>query len=393
MKHSVITSKRAGQYVEQEGKEGNYRAFIPASLPPEPPVRLGAELQSLLSTADRALGRLDGSIQTLPEPDLVVLMYMRKEAVLSSRIEGTQSSLQDVLAAEVKALSRDRPRDTGEVINYLGAMRYGLEHMPDRPVSVQLMCAIHGRLMRGVRGSHLKPGKVRNRQNWIGPDGCSPREATFVPPPPHAVPDALRALEDFLNDPGELPKLIWIGLAHAQFETIHPFLDGNGRIGRLLITFLLCKQDMLQQPVLYLSHFFRKHQQEYYACLQSVRDRGAWEKWLGFFLRGVAEVSAEATATARAILILREEHRGLITEHFGRGAGNGHRVLEQLYRNPVVSVKVVQDWIGTTYSTANDLVGRMVACGILQEFTKRSRNRAFWYNDYIRLFHDDEQES
>ncbi len=382
---TIATSARAGRYSKQIN---GYRAFIPEPLPPEPPVRMDGELQALLSAADRSVGRLDGSIQTLPNPDLFVLMYVRKEAVLSSQIEGTQSSLQDVLAAEAKVLAHDRPRDVNEVIRYIEAMRYGLERLPELPVSVRLIREIHAKLMREVRGSHLTPGELRTSQNWIGAPGSTLREAAFVPPPPHEVPNALGNLETFLHDPGELPVLISIGMAHAQFETIHPFLDGNGRVGRLLITFLLCERKALVKPVLYLSHFFKQHRQAYYEHLQAVRDNGAWEEWLAFFLRGVLEVSAQATDTARRILALREKHRSMVTEKLGYAAGNGHHVLEHLYERPTVSVSDVQGLIGTTYPAANTLVARMADCGILRELTGRSRNRVFGYRDYIDLFHD-----
>lgn len=377
---------RAGRYAKQPN---GYRAFIPSPLPPEPKIRLEGDLQTLLSQADRALGRLDGSIQTLPHPDLFVAMYVRKEAVLSSQIEGTQSSLQDVLAAEARVLSSRRPSDVGEVFNYVGAMNYGLERLQDLPVSIRLIREIHAKLLTGVRGQHLTPGELRNSQNWIGPSGCTLAEATFVPPPPHEVPSALTNLERFLHAEIRLPLLIKIGLAHAQFETIHPFLDGNGRIGRLLITFLLCEKQVLLKPVLYLSYYFKRYRQQYYEHLQAVRDEGTWERWLAFFLKGVFEVSQQATNTARQILSLREEHRQIITNQLGRAAGNGHRVLELLYQNPIVSISEVQHLIGTTYPAANNLVTRLVEHGILQELTGQRRNRRFIYMDYIRLFHDE----
>lgn len=374
---------RSGRYITEPA---GYRAFIPTPLPPDPPVRLTGELQSALSEADRSLGRLDGSIQTLPNPDLFVLMYVRKEAVLSSRIEGTQSSLQDVLEAEARVLSATRPRDVDEVVNYVNAMNYGLERLRDLPVSVRLIREIHQRLLRGVRGSHLTPGELRTSQNWIGPAGCTISEAVFVPPPPHAVPEALGELERFLHTQDDLPTLLKIGLAHAQFETIHPFLDGNGRIGRLLIAFLLTEREVLQRPVLYISHYFARHRQDYYDHLQAVRDRGDWEGWIHFFLKGVAEVSAEAAITVRRILLLREEHRRSVTENLGRAAGNGLRVLEDLYERPVVSVNSVRRLIGTTYTAANLLVSRLVEIGILSETTGRTRNRVFTYRSYIDLF-------
>ncbi len=277
--HSTVSS-RAGRYVTQAN---GYRAFIPAPLPPSPPIRVTGELQVLLSQADRALGRLDGSIQTLPNPDLFVFMYIRKEAVLSSQIEGTQSSLQDLLAAEAKIFSLNQPKDVDEVLNYVNAMNRGLERLDELPVSTRLIREIHEALLQGVRGSRLSPGKLRTSQNWIGPAGCTLTDATFIPPPHYEIPQKLAELETFLHTDTMLPLLIKIGLVHAQFETIHPFLDGNSRVGRLLITLLLCERKILQKPVLYLSWFFKRHHQQYYEKLQSVRDAGEWEQWLVFF--------------------------------------------------------------------------------------------------------------
>lgn len=378
---------RAGRLIRQGS---GYSAFIPSPLPPKPPIALTGALQALLSKADRELGRLDGSIQTLPNPDLFVLMYVRKEAVLSSQIEGTQSSLQDLLAAEAKVFAKEGPRDVAEVVNYVKAMNYGLGRLAKLPVSVRLFREIHEKLLTGVRGSTLAPGELRRSQNWIGPAGCTLAEAAFVPPPPEDVPEALGALEKFLHQDDDIPLLVKIGLAHVQFETIHPFLDGNGRVGRLLITFLLCERGALQKPVLYLSYYFKRHRQAYYDHLQAVRDTGDWERWLAFFLRGVAEVSAQATETARRILELRESHRTLITEHLGRAAGNGHRVLEHLYKRPIISVKEVRTITGTSNPAANQLVQKLAEHGILNEITGQKRNRRFRYEAYIRLFEEPE---
>lgn len=378
--------QRSGRY---EPQPSGYRAFIPAPLPPNPPVQMTDDLQALLSMADRALGRLDGSIQTLPDPDLFVFMYVRREAVLSSQIEGTQSSLQDVLNAEANIFVPNRPRDVHEVINYVNAMNYGLERLHTLPLSIRLIREIHERLMQGVRGGMLQPGELRRSQNWIGPAGCTLNEATYVPPPPHAVQSALGELENFLHAPDHLAPLLRIGMAHAQFEAIHPFLDGNGRTGRLLITFFLCQQEILPKPVLCLSVFLKKHRMEYYERLQAIRDTGDWEGWLAFFLRGVAEVSNEAVETARRILTLRERHRDIITERFGRSAGNGLRVLERLYRFPILSVNDVQEMIGTSYTAANQLVARLVDAGILEEITGYQRNRRFRYAPYIHIFSDE----
>jgi Fic family protein len=376
---------RAGRYIKQPT---GYRAFIPSPLPPVPPVQVAGRLQTLLSQADRALGRLDGSIQTLPHPDLFVYMYVRKEAVLSSQIEGTQSSLHDVLAAEAKLLDPNRPSDVNEVVNYVSAMNYGLKRLAKLPVSVRLIREIHKRLLDGVRGADLTPGELRTSQNWIGPRGCALAEAAFIPPPPAELATSLHDLERFLHSRSDLPLLIKIGISHAQFETIHPFLDGNGRVGRLLITFLLCEQKVLLKPVLYLSHYFKRYRQQYYDLLQTVRDRGDWEAWLAFFLEGVFEVSQQSTETARDILKLREKHRDLTTEKLGRAAANGHRVLNHLYQNPIVSVDEVQKLLGVTFPSANDLVAKLVEHGIMREITGQKRNRRFEYHDYIRLFRE-----
>jgi Fic family protein len=381
---ALQTSERSGSYQRQPT---GYRAFLPAPLPPDPPIRLDGSLHVLLSKADRALGRLDGSVQTLPNPDLFVFMYVRKEAVLSSQIEGTQSSLQDLLAAEADLFeSHALPRDVDEVVNYVAAMNHGLSRLTELPVSVRLIREIHEVLLRGVRGGRLTPGELRRSQNWIGPAGCTLSDATFVPPPPGVVAGALSDLERFLHRTDDIPQLIKIGAAQSQFETIHPFLDGNGRVGRLLITFLLCERAILHKPVLYLSHFFKQHRQEYYDNLQAVRDEGDWERWLAFFLRGVTEVSTEATETARRILALREEHRDAITRHLGRSAGNGHKVLQALYDRPIVSVADVKRLIGSTFASANSLVARLTDVGILEEITGHARNRRFRYSPYVRLF-------
>jgi Fic family protein len=382
---AAVGPTRAGTWRRQPT---GYRAFIPAPLPPVPPVDLSGPLQGLLSEANLALGRLDGSILTLPNPDLFVFMYVRKEAVLSSQIEGTQSSLQDLLAAEARLYAPDAPRDVDEVVNYVAAMNHGLSRLDELPVSVRLIREIHTTLLDGVRGSHLTPGELRRTQNWIGPGGCTLNEATFVPPPPGMVPEALGELEKFLHEKSGLPLLIGIGLAHAQFETIHPFLDGNGRIGRLLITFLLCERGVLHKPVLYLSHYFKRYRATYYDLLQATRERGAWEDWLAFFLRGIIEVSAQATDTARRILLLRETHRNEIAGHLGYAAGNGHRVLEHLYERPIISVNEVKALTGTTYPAANSLVERLVRIGVLAEITGQTRNRRFRYDAYVNLFDD-----
>ena len=376
---------RAGRY---EPQATGYRAFIPAPLPPDPPITIDNEMQTLLSRADRALGRLDGSIQTLPNPDLFILMYMRKEAVLSSQIEGTQASLTDLLEAEAKVLRSEHPGDVEEVANYVAAMNLGLERLQELPLSIRLIREIHERLLRGTRGKMRQPGEIRRTQNWIGPEGCTLSDATFVPPPPQAVIGALGDLEVFLHRNRSLPTLIEVGLAHAQFETIHPFLDGNGRVGRLLITFVLCEREVLIRPVLYLSSYFKEHRQHYYDLLQATRDRGDWEAWLKFFLTGVAQVSNNATEMARRIVDLREAHRALCLAELGRVAGGGLAVLETLFEQPIIDVNSVARLIDVSYPNANILVQKLVGLGLLTEITGQARNRRYLYRPYIQLFVD-----
>jgi len=376
------TQTRSGEFAVQPG---GHRAFIPKPLPPEPALEIDAEMQALLSKADRALGRLDGSIRTLPNPDLFIFMYVRKEAVLSSQIEGTQSSLNDILEVEADIFDSARPRDVDEVLNYVRAMNYGLERLVELPLSNRLIREIHSVLLSGVRGGNAQPGEWRKIQNWIGPQGCTLKEASFVPPPPQQLEAILGQFEKFLHDES-LPALLQIGMAHAQFETIHPFLDGNGRVGRLLIAFMLYQKEILETPVLYISHYFKKYRQQYYEQLQSVRENGCWEAWLKFFLQGIYEVSQEATQTSRKIVDLREAHRKLIAEHFGRVAGNAMQVLETLYQKPFIKVQDIKDLTQVSYPAANQLMRKFVDHGLLTEVTGQARNRQFRYGPYIDLF-------
>lgn len=267
-------------------------------------------------------------------------------------------------------------------------MNYGLQRLADLPISARLIREIHAKLLEGVRGRHLEPGQIRRTQNWIGAQGCTLNEAIFVPPPPREVEDHLSQLERFIHSDAKIPPLIKIGMIHAQFETIHPFLDGNGRVGRLMITFLLCQNEILIRPVLYLSHYFKRHRTRYYELLQSVRDKGEWEAWIKFFLEGVATVSLEATATARAIVELREHHRRTIIDNFGRAAGNALRVLETLYKTPFTSTKSVQKLLKITFPPASNLIQKMVETDMLVEVTGQDRYRIYQYRPYVSLFSD-----
>ena len=371
---------RAGTYISQPQ---GYKAFIPKPLPPDPPLSMDEELIDLLSKADRAIGRLDGITDALPNPDLFIAMYVRKEAVISSQIEGTQSSLIDVLEYEITGGKQKFPSDIGEVVNYIDAMNYGLERIKSLPLSLRLIKEIHSRLLVGVRGQERRPGEFRSSQNWIGPPGCTLKTAEFVPSPPQEMIRAMGELEKFLYDESPRPTLISCGLAHCQFETIHPFLDGNGRIGRLLITFLLCQRGVLSRPLLYLSHYFKQYRREYYNCLMSVRNKGDWEGWIKFFLKGIWEVSKEAVQTSRYIISLESEHTRLIQEQV-RG-GKGGNLLELLFRYPIISIPEVKNRLQIAFGTANRLINEFVRLGILKEITARERNRLFAYTKYLDL--------
>lgn len=377
--------RTSGRYIRQ--LEG-HSAFLPDNLPPMPPLAIDDEMRNLLSQADRALGRLDGSIEALPNAELFVFMYVRKEATLSSQIEGTQASLGDVLEVEAQLFDPRRPDDTEEILNYVAALNFGLERLAALPMSLRLIREIHERLMQGVRGQHARPGDFRVSQNWIGPQGATLTSATFVPPSQHELPTLLGAFEGFLHAKDNIPLLLRLGLIHAHFETLHPFLDGNGRMGRLLITFLLCQQGALVKPVLYLSHYLKRHRSRYYDLLQSVRDTGDWESWLKFFLTGISEVANEAVETARRIVQMREAHRQALIDNLGRGAGNGLKMLESLYQRPYFTVAAVANQLEVSSQAANALTDRLVELQLVTEFTGNKRNRVFRYDPYVKLFTD-----
>lgn len=371
---------RAGRFIQQPT---GYKAFIPAPLPPDPPVVYDGALQTLLSEADRNIGRLDALASMLPNPDLFVAMYVRHEAVLSSQIEGTQSTLEDVLAFEADAVRDDTPKDVEEVVNYVRAMNHGLARLQDLPLSLRLLREIHAELMRGVRGGEKSPGEFRTSQNWIGGRGSTLRDAAFIPPPPHELMNALGQLETFLYGARDsVPLLIRCGLAHAQFETIHPFLDGNGRVGRLLITLMLCEERALSRPLLYLSLYLKAHRAEYYDRLTAIRLQGHWEQWLKFFLRGVSATAQAATRTAHDIVALRDKHRAGVAKN-----AKALTLLDYLFRHPAVSVNSVAKLMGCTFPTASKLVNDFESRGWLREVTGYGRNRLWRYQPYLDLFH------
>lgn len=381
-------SSRAGRFVSQSS---GYRAFLPTPLPPDPPVSVDGDMLRLLSEADIALGRLDGIVKVVPDPDFFVGMYVRREAVLSSQIEGTQSTLEDLLEVELEPERRDRFADVGDIVNYVRAMNYGLKRVQELPLSLRLIREIHDELLRDGRGARATPGEFRTTQNWIGPAGATLATASFVPPPVPEMKDALGELESFLHNQAYLPVLFDVGLSHAQFETIHPFLDGNGRVGRLLITFQLVHAGVLRRPLLYLSSYFKLHRAEYYDRLMAVRTNGDWEGWLRFFFRGVAVTADEATTTAERIFELRERHRAQILDAAGLGQ-SGLKLLALLFDRPLVNVNLVKDRLGIAFPTANRLVARFEEEELLIEMTGQRRSRVFRYEPYLRLFEEPEPE-
>ena len=375
-----MDNDRAGKYIMSTG---GYKAYVPKALPPQPPILLDTELVSLLSSAERGLGRLDGVAQVLPNPDLFVAMYVNKEALLSSQIEGTQASLIDVLGATKE--KREIISDVQEVINYVEAMNYALERIIDFPISLRLLKETHSLLLRSGRGSNKSPGEFRTSQNWIGHPGCSIEEAAFIPPTVDVMNQAMGNLELYLHSEDGLPPLIRIALIHAQFETIHPFIDGNGRVGRLLIAFLLCHQGILSKPLLYLSNYFKKNKTEYYEKLMDVRLKGAWEEWIHFFLEGVVSVSNEAVLSAQSILALKEFEQKKLTENI-RNNGNHIRLLESLFFDPLITRTEVMELLNVSAPTAASIVDSFVRFGILTDMTpNQKRNKQFSFNEYLSI--------
>ena len=375
-----LTSNRTGRI---KRNITGYDSFIPNKLPPEPPLQIDDEMQLLLSEADRKLGRLDGITQVLPNPELFVAMYVNKEAVLSAQIEGTQASLADLLIDNPVQSNLDySPDGISEVVNYVNAMKWGLQNLDRLPLSLRLIREIHSKLLENVRGYNKHPGEFRTSQNWIGPAGCNLSTAVFVPPEPDEMTPALYELENFIHSQSNIPALIKIAMIHAQFETIHPFLDGNGRMGRLLITFWLCEQRILSQPLLYLSYYFKLYRSEYYEKLMDVRLKGDWESWIKFFLKGVAFIADEAIYTAKEILKLRDRCLAQISNE----NTNFNKLLDKLFENPVITKKAAAELLGVATGTAGAIVETFCKKGILLDTTpNKQRYKKYIFNEYFEL--------
>jgi len=376
--------RTTGSYVRIGSGDEAFEAFVPAPLPPEPPIQLTAKDHDLLERANRALGRLDGLTAMLPDTSLFIYAYVRKEALVSSQIEGTQSSFADLLLYESDQVPGVPLEDVREVSDYVAAIDHGLKRLRgDFPLSLRLVREIHAVLLRSGRGSNKTPGEFRRSQVWIG--GSRPGNARFVPPPTDRVVECMGALEKFLHgDPVQTPTLLKAALAHVQFETIHPFLDGNGRLGRLLVTLLLCAEGALSEPILYLSLYFKLHRQGYYDHLQRVRTHGDWEGWLRFFLNGVVDTAEEALTTTRRTLALFDKNRRQL-EGLGRAAASAFRAHEYLKRKPITGIREMAKDLGLTYPTVASTLDRMKKLRIVKELTGYKRNRVFAYAPYVEM--------
>jgi Fic family protein len=377
----VDLKQRIGRYIKSSVAGGeSYRAYVPQPLPPNPALNM-TELYPLLDQANTAIGRLDGMSMLLPDRSLFLYMYVRKEAVLSSQIEGTQSSLSDLLLSEAQKPPEALLDDITEVSCYVAAMDYGLERVKEFPLSLRLIKEIHARLMNNTRGGNKHPGEFRNSQNWIG--GSRPGNARFVPPPPEYLMECLDNLEKFLHD-DTLPILIKAALVHVQFETIHPFLDGNGRLGRLLITFMLCVVGAMKQPLLYLSLYLKSNRDAYYSHLQSVRETGNWEAWIKFFLIGIIETARQATETAQSIMKLFARDHSIIKNSDKSAAGvlTIHTYLQQ---HPIVTTSKIKKDTGLSTPTILRSLAALEGLKIVKEITGKERHKVFVYEQYLAL--------
>ncbi len=377
----------SGRLLKIGSGEAAYWAFVPHPLPPT--LRFDAELVRTLSDADRALGELAGLGRAMPNPHLLIGPFIRREAVLSSRIEGTQADIADLYAYEAGQLPlpglKPAPpeSDVREVLNYVRAMEYGLERLSTLPVSLRLLCELHERLMEGVRGEQATPGEFRHSQNWIGRPNCTLNDATFVPPPVPEMLEALGTLDKYFHQASELPPLVRLGLIHYQFEAIHPFLDGNGRIGRLLISLLLVNWNLLPLPLLYLSAYFELRRQEYYDLLLVVSERGAWQDWLIFFMRGVAEQARDAVTRAKQLQDLQLEWRKRLTH--ARASALLLRLADSLFESPLLTIPQAQRILNLTYRSAQLNVEKLIAAGILQSVDDSSYGKSFLAAEILEI--------
>jgi Fic family protein len=370
---------RAGQYVQQLT---GYKAFMPTPLPPVPPLKQDDEYNFLLSMASLALGKLSGLASVISDPDLFVYLYIRKEALLSSQIEGTQCSLEDILSPDINNETY-RQDDIEEVSNYVKAMNEGLKRLNDLPVCTRLIKEIHTTLMSGVRGANKTPGEFRQSQNWIGRPDANLMTAAYVPPPHAEVDRLMSELEKFVHGEDQIPHLVKAALVHAQFETIHPFLDGNGRLGRLLITYLLCFWKVLDRPLLYLSYYFKAHRSEYYAKLMDIRSNGAWENWIKFFLKAVSESADMANIAALEIHRLHQLDKDRIAQ--SQPTAYAIQVFNEFCRNPILNAAVLMERHSSTKPKISRALQHLSKLGIITEISGKQRNRQYAYSSYLQI--------
>ncbi len=371
---------RSGIYVNQPA---GFKAFVPTSLPPHPAININENMQKLLWDATLHLARLDGMAYALPNTDLFITMYVKKEALLSAQIEGTQASLEDVFEFESGA-KLENVNDVVEVVNYIKALHYGIDRLDSLPMSLKLIKELHAILLKGVRGAEKTPGEFKKIQNWIGAPGCTMKTARYVPPTPAEALKAMGDLEVYMHKKSVMPELINCALIHYQFETIHPFLDGNGRLGRLLITFYLYWRGILKKPLLYLSYYLKKNRQEYYDRLTLVREKGDYEQWVEFFLVGVIQTCQDATENIKRILQLRETHQALLGKR-RISSPLAIMLLDKLFYTPLIRVSDVQREFKLSHQAASNLINQFEKIGILKEITGKKRGRRFVYARYLTI--------
>ena len=372
---------RAGHLITNLSGEMAYKSFVPTPLPPKPSIELTEDMINLLIKANSQLAVLESIATRIPNVELFISMYVRKEALMSSQIEGTQATLEDVFDPMIEANTN---HNVADVVNYIKATEFAIKRLHELPLCNRLIKETHAVLMEGVRGQEKSPGEFRRSQNWIGGQGSTLKNARYIPPSPDDIIEAMFDLEKYINADDELDALIRAALIHYQFETIHPFLDGNGRVGRLLITLFLMEKKVLSTPALYISYFLKKNRVEYYDRMTEVRAKGNYEQWVTFFLRALLESAEDATATIDELIALHDKNAAVISG-MGRAAKNAMLVFEYLEANPIIEIRKTAEALSITFNTASSAVKRLTDAGILVQTTNASRNRTFAYEDYLSI--------
>lgn len=376
---------RAGEYISNMTGEASYQSFCPAALPPDPPLELNDDTVQLLIDANRTLATLNTAASLIPSTDLFVSMYVRKEALMTSQIEGTQCTLDDILDPDADANAN---LDVGDVVNYVNAAQYAIQRLQTLPLCNRLLRETHEKLLAGVRGQEKNPGEFRRSQNWIGPTGCGLKDARYIPPNVEDMAAAMSALEKYINEDRQYDPLVRVALIHYQFETIHPFLDGNGRIGRLLILLYLMEQKLLDKPVLYVSYFLKKNQVEYYDRISEVRRSGNYEQWVHFFLEAVHAAAADAAESIQKLSELHDRNLAILPTS-KRSVDHVRRLFDYLEQHPIIDIKKTAQALDISYNTAAAAIRKLADLGILRETTNAVRNRVFAYQEYLDVLRKD----